>query len=87
MTAETHILFDLRDIKTIQFECKACQSRFVCSPDKWNGMPAYCGNCKEALLSANASEQQAVTALRQAVMDLLKFYDGSKLVIRFEISK
>jgi hypothetical protein len=84
MTEENRILFDLMDIRTIQFECKACHSRFVCPPDKWAAMPMYCGNCKEPLLQG--LEYQTVEALKQCLKDLLRFSEGSKLIIRFEIS-
>ena len=86
MTAETHILFDLKDIKTIQFECKSCHSRFVCPPEAWEAMPLYCGNCKEPLLTERSLEEQAIRNLRQALSNLLQAHDGSKLLIRLEIS-
>ena len=86
MTVEPRIIFDLKDIKTVQFECKACHSRFVCPPDKWQSMPSYCGNCKEPLLAEGSIEQQAVKNLRQSLSDLLRLYGESKLTIRFEIS-
>lgn len=83
---ESRILFDLKDILTIQFECKACNSRFVCPPDKWTAMPSYCGNCKQQLLPDGSLEHQAVLNLRQGLTNLLQAYEGSKMVIRLEIS-
>jgi len=85
MTTETRVVFDLKDIKTIQFECKTCHSRFVCAPEKWNAMPLYCGNCKEPLLTEGTTQHQSIVYLRESLLNLLKFYQESKLVVRFEI--
>jgi hypothetical protein len=86
MTKDNCFLFDLSDIRNIQFECKKCQSRFVTPIVKWTANPAFCPNCKEPWLKTDGNIQEAISGLKACLQKLLGNEKEVEFKVRFEVT-
>ena len=85
MTVENCLLFDLIDIRNIQFECTHCGARFVSPLDKWQVPPVLCVNCRQPFFEKDTLPHQALRKVQEGIKELLRPDNSRQVVIRFEV--
>lgn len=84
MTTENCLIFDLKDITNIQFECGKCRSRYVAPVLEWKKLPRICGNCGEQFFEDRGMEHDAFRQFQEGIMKLAES-KTDKYKIRFEV--
>lgn len=85
MTIEKRYLIEIKDVKSVEFECRQCHAKVVRNIEGFKSLPVMCGNCDTQLVIPGSRDYVRLAELIKLIGDLAQD-DGERFTLKLEVS-